>query len=47
VYDYLNEEFLGWKPADAAHYRQWARPCKGCEELTDYDGLEPLGWRPI
>jgi hypothetical protein len=30
---------------NAEHYRQTARPFKdkGYEELTDYDGVEPLG----
>lgn len=33
----------------SGNYRQYARPytAKGYEELTNYDGLELLGWRPI
>jgi hypothetical protein len=36
-------------PKHAEHYRQTARPFKdkGYEELTDYDGLELLGWYPV
>ena len=49
VYDNLNERFFDWDPEDADHYRQMARPYarKGWEELTDYDGLELLGWYPV
>ena len=49
VYDNLNERFFDWEPKWAEHYRQWARPFdrKGYEELTDYDGIELLGWYPV
>jgi hypothetical protein len=49
IYDNLNEYFFDWDPKYAAHYRKWARPYtrKGWEELTDYDGLELLGWYPV
>ena len=49
IYDNLNDWFFDWDAKDAAHYRQWARPYrrKGWEELTDYDGLELLGWYPV
>jgi|HubBroStandDraft_5_1064220.scaffolds.fasta_scaffold159326_1 hypothetical protein len=47
VYDYLNEDFFDRNPADADHYRQWARPYRGHPELIDHDGLELLGWQPI
>jgi hypothetical protein len=48
IYDNLNEMFFEWDPKWADHYRQTAGPYKGksYEELTDYDGLELLGWRP-
>jgi hypothetical protein len=49
IYDNLNEVFFEWDSADAENYRQYARPytAKGYEELTNYNGLELLGWRPI
>jgi hypothetical protein len=49
IYDNLNDVFIEWDPADAENYRQYARPYrgKGYEELTAWDGLELLGWRPI
>jgi hypothetical protein len=45
VYDHLSEEFFNWAPELANHYRRWAGPHrnKGYDELTDYDGPEPLG----
>jgi hypothetical protein len=48
VYDNLNEVFIEWDPKDADHYRRFARPYTGQshEGLTDYGGLELLGWRP-
>jgi hypothetical protein len=47
VYD-LNEEFFDWVPELAHHYHRWARPHRkeGYDELTDYEGLELLGWLP-
>jgi len=50
LYDNLNDRFFDWDPKRwADHYRQHAQPYKdpGYEELTDYDGVELLGWRPI
>jgi hypothetical protein len=49
IYDNLNEMFFEWDPKWADHYRQTAGPYKGkgYEELTDYDGLELLGWCPV
>ena len=49
LYDNLNEIFIEWNPQNAEHYRNTVRPFKdrGCEELTDYDGLELLGWHPL
>jgi hypothetical protein len=49
IYDNLNERFFEWDPRDADHYRQYAGPYedKGYEELTEYDGLELLGWLPL
>ena len=49
IYDNLNETFFDWDPKKSEHYRQRARPFKdkGYEELTDYDGLELLGWYPV
>ena len=46
IYDNLNERFFEWDPENAEHYRQTARRFKdkGYEELTDYDGVELLGW---
>jgi hypothetical protein len=46
LYDLLNEEFLAWNPADAACYRDWARPYVGAPDLINYDCLELLGWQP-
>jgi hypothetical protein len=46
VYDYLNDDLFPWDPANAAHYRRWARPYKARPELIDYHGLELLGWLP-
>jgi hypothetical protein len=48
VYDNLNERFFDWDTKDGEHYRQTARGFKdkGYEELTDYDGVELLGWYP-
>jgi hypothetical protein len=49
IYDNLNEGFFDWDPKNAEHYRQTARPFKdkGYEELTDYDGVELLGWYAV
>ena len=49
IYDNLNEAFFDWDPKNAEHYRQTARPFKdkGYEELTDYDGVELLGWYAV
>ena len=49
IYDNLNEGFFEWDPRHAEHYRQTARRFKdkGYEELTDYDGVELLGWYPV
>ena len=47
LYDALNESFFHWDPRMAGHYFRWAGPYKAHEELTDYDGLELLGWRPL
>ena len=46
IYDNLNERFFDRDPEAAEHYRQTARSYKGMgyDELTDYDGLELLGW---
>jgi hypothetical protein len=48
VYDYRDETFFKWDPELAAHYRRWAGPHRdrAYDELTDYDGLELLGWLP-
>jgi len=48
IYDNLNEGFFDCDPKNAEHFRQTARRYKdkGYEELTDYDGLELLGWHP-
>jgi hypothetical protein len=49
IYDNLNEAFFDWDMREADHYRQWAKPYtnEGYEELTDYDGLELLGWYAV
>ena len=49
IYDNVNERFFYWDPKNAEHYRQTARPFKdkGYEELTDYDGVELLGWYAV
>ena len=47
IYDQLNEELFEWDPKWANHYREFAGPYRGREELFDYDGLELLGWRPV
>ena len=49
IYDNLSEMFFDWDPKLGDHYRQTAGPYKdkGYEELTDYDGLELLGWYPV
>jgi hypothetical protein len=49
IYDNLNGMFFDWNPKWADHYRQTAGPYKGkdYEQLTDYDGLELLGWYPV
>ena len=48
LYD-ANGSCFDWDPRMAGHYLRWAGPYKDKdrEPVTDYDGLELLGWQPV